>query len=348
VGHLARKVVRRGGDANRPDANGSSGTRGRLTALARTAAHRALLYPDPQIGWYPGALRAGRELLREQRFDAIYSSSNPITAHLVARALSRRAGLPWVAEFRDPWSFLLPKRPHRARAERLERRIAQEATTLVMPTPKWATHFGQVWGREVAVVPNGYDRELDPAPRPTPPVMTHLGTYYPERQDFGLLWSAIAEIRANDPESAPVIRFVGDLPHAARGELERAGIADLVEVTGFLPHEQAKAQLAASSVLLGVDVEGDGPVELGVVPAKLYEYLASDVPIVYVANPGSDAAAILKDVPGCHVVQKGDLEGARNALLHAFAPDRFPRAASAFSRSSAARKLRDVLDGAVR
>jgi hypothetical protein len=320
---------------------------GKALVPLRSAAHRVLLYPDPQIGWYPGAVKAGSRALREQQFDAIYSSSYPITAHLVARTLSRRASLPWVAEFRDAWSVSLPQRPHRRRAERLEQHIAQEATGVIMPTATWAAHFGQLWGREVAVVPNGYDRKLESAPRPSPPVITHLGTYYPGRQNLSVVWKEIARIRAEDPASAPTVRFVGELPSHGQAEVELAGIADLVEVTGFLPHEEAKTMVAASSVLLGVDVNGEGPAALGCVPAKLFEYLASDVPIVYLANPGSDAAAILGDMAGCYVVEKGHSKSARKALLDALSAGRIPRESSAFSRGAAARQLHAVLDGAL-
>src|SRR3954451_14101276 len=59
--------VRANGDGNGP---------------ARTAARTAgrLLYPDPQIGWFPGAIAAGRRVVRRHSFDAILSSSFPITA----------------------------------------------------------------------------------------------------------------------------------------------------------------------------------------------------------------------------------------------------------------------------
>src|SRR4051794_15968312 len=55
--------------------------------LLRGAAHRFLYRPDAQIGWYPSALRAGRRALANGRFDAILSTSVPMTAHLIARRL---------------------------------------------------------------------------------------------------------------------------------------------------------------------------------------------------------------------------------------------------------------------
>ena len=62
---------------------------GPVTRRIRDLVRRYVYRPDPQIGWYPFAVQAGRAILRESRFDAIFSSSFPITAHLVARRLHR-------------------------------------------------------------------------------------------------------------------------------------------------------------------------------------------------------------------------------------------------------------------
>src|SRR3954452_11809910 len=94
----------------------------RARVAVRSAARAALYFPDAQVGWYAPALVTARRALREHRFDAIVSSSFPITAHLVARRLHRRMRIPWIAEFRDPWSAELARRGDPAtRAARLER-----------------------------------------------------------------------------------------------------------------------------------------------------------------------------------------------------------------------------------
>jgi glycosyltransferase involved in cell wall biosynthesis len=320
---------------------------GRAREALRAAAHR-LIYPDPQVGWLPEAVRAGRRALRAHRPDAIYSSSYPITAHLIARTLSRSAGLPWVAEFRDPWSTSLPPRPHRRRAERLERRIANEAARVVMPTPTWARHFGELWGRAVAVIPNGYDRRLQALAPPPRPVLTYLGTYYPRSQDLRGLWRELARMRDADPQVTPIVRFVGRLSESGRAEIQMAGVSDLVEETGLLPHDEAIGRLASSSVLIGADVAGSDPVALGRVPAKLFEYLASDVPILYLANRGSDAASMLMDQPGCHVVYGGNKGGVRKGLGAALQDSLQRREVERFSRRARAAALAATLDDALK
>src|SRR5579864_4360237 len=60
--------------------------------------------PDHQVGWIAHAKRAGAKLLAQRNFDLIYASGPPFSTFVIARSLSRRLGVPWVAEYRDAWS----------------------------------------------------------------------------------------------------------------------------------------------------------------------------------------------------------------------------------------------------
>ena len=85
----------------RPSASGT-GVRGMLNQAWRTYVELAWI-PDEQIGWAPGAIAAGIGANADDPVDAIYSSGPPWTSHLVAAAIQGLTGLPWVADFRDPW-----------------------------------------------------------------------------------------------------------------------------------------------------------------------------------------------------------------------------------------------------
>ena len=82
----------------------------------RSLVARWLLPVDEQIGWLPLAARGGSQMLRATQFDLLLSSSAPYTSHLIAARLKDSAGLPWIADFRDPWigniSSAYPTRLH--------------------------------------------------------------------------------------------------------------------------------------------------------------------------------------------------------------------------------------------
>ncbi len=60
---------------------------------------------SPWLGWYRQPVSTGLELMTKDRFELIFSSFYPPTSHLVASRLHQQTGIPWVAEFRDPWSL---------------------------------------------------------------------------------------------------------------------------------------------------------------------------------------------------------------------------------------------------
>jgi glycosyltransferase involved in cell wall biosynthesis len=323
---------------------------GPLRRLARDAARRWLYRPDPQIGWYPFAVRAGRRALREERFDAVFSSSFPITAHLVGRRLHRDSGLPWVAEFRDPWTDVIADgEPRKAREVARERSIVEEATRVVTVSEAWAALFRGKGARDVAVVTNGYDAaDLAPGRPPDGIVVTYLGSFYSDRQDLSAVWPALRRIWDTSPSRRFRLRFVGDLDPGLRREIATHGLEEALEVTGFLPYREALARTADSSILLGAGARDERPILKGLIPAKLFEYLGTGLPILYVGDPGSDAALLLARQPGCFVVAPGDGASVERALRQALDTPRLARDLQAYTRRALAARLAVILDDACR
>jgi len=343
LSRLGKQGLRAGGDDTRP------ATPGPVRSLARDLARRWLYHPDAQIGWYLGAAWAGRRLVREGRFDAIYSSSAPMTAHLVGRTLHRSSGIPWIAEFRDPWSAWIGGENRRdvRRAERLERSIASEASAVVMTSPSWARQHSERWGREVITIPNGFGYV---PPRSAPGdelVVGFLGTYYPGRQDLCAVWNALARLTA-DGSSPPVrLRVVGEAPQPMRAELQAAGIEPLVEVTGFMPYEESLRHMASSSVLVAAGPAWSrGPLGAGWLPAKLFDYLATGLPIVWLGATPNDGASMLADQSGCHILGVDNVDEVA-AVVREEHGKRYRRDVEGLSRRNRTRALADLLDGLV-
>ena len=103
-----------------------------------------LFIPDSRIGWKPQAIRMGSALIRDARPDIIFSSAPPYTPHLIARDLKRMHGIPWVADFRDPWLEnhaynRVPRLPWvKQYNRRLEQGVLQEADCITCANPRFA------------------------------------------------------------------------------------------------------------------------------------------------------------------------------------------------------------------
>src|ERR1700722_5120786 len=60
--------------------------------------------PDEYWGWYFPAIRAAEKLIKTEPIAAVLSTGPPWTAHLIARHLKKKHHIPWLADFRDPWT----------------------------------------------------------------------------------------------------------------------------------------------------------------------------------------------------------------------------------------------------
>ena len=96
---------------------------------------------------------------------------------------------------------------------------------------------------------------------------------------------------------------MGEVSAAMRGELRRWGIEHLLEVTGFLSHEESLRSIASASVLLAAGpARGHGAAGEGWLQAKLFEYLATGLPILWVGSAPNDGASLLARHAGCRML----------------------------------------------
>ena len=239
-------------------------------------------FPDRQGGWLPFLRRAGGELLKRRGFDLIYASGPPFTTFVAASRLSRRFGVPWIAEYRDGWSHYsyTPKPEWRERIDAfLERRITGSATGLVAVSQPWADYYEAQFHKPTAAIYNGFDpvqRAASPrVSRPGLPVsIVHMGTIYPGLRDPSLLFEAIR--LANLTPGEVEVAFYGAGGNTVLPLAARHGVQDFVKVPPRVPYQRALEIQAASDVLLLLQ----SPADMANVPAKTFEYFAARRPIL--------------------------------------------------------------------
>ena len=323
----------------------------------------AVLLPDSYIGWYPFAVRAALELAGEDPVDAILSTSPPESTHLAARTVHRRTGLPWVADFRDPWMNLhLLEPPSAWHAEihrRLERSVCAGARVIV--TTRW--HEARLRdahpGARITRVSNGYDGEemagLDAAPPATGPLaIVHAGMLTQRRSATPFL-EALARVVATDPalRSGLRVEFIG--PREDENELSaaRLRLSDVVAFRDPMPHaEILRTERSAHILLL---VKHDNPRYDGLVPGKLYEYIGLRRPVLALAPPG-EARDLVTSLRRGEVAAPADVDDIERALRAMIAHHRAGALESAydlsvrpeFDRARLAGDVAAVLDTAVK
>ncbi|MEJ2722867.1 MAG: glycosyltransferase [bacterium] len=283
-GQAILSAVRRGRERPR-----EAGVRSSRAFAAMRKIGAAFLIPDTYIGWYPFAVREGRRVLGEKRIDAIYSTSPPETSHLIADKLHELSGLPWVADFRDPWMnlHLLPRptRWHDSLHERLERKVCSRASVVV--TNRW--HHELLRERypglkRIAIIPNGYDpAEMESVAHVAPPEeefqIVHAGMLTQKRSAAPFLKGLQMFLDAN-PGAARRCRvmFIGPRESDNDREAERLGLTGVVAFRGAVAHDEALKIEKASHILLLI--KHSNPLYDGIVPGKLFEYIGLCRPIL--------------------------------------------------------------------
>ncbi|WP_226163193.1 glycosyltransferase family 4 protein [Hymenobacter terricola] len=265
-----------------------------------------LFIPDPRRGWNRHALAAVEKLLATgETFDAVLTSSPPHSTQLIGLELKKRHGIRWLADMRDPWTDIyyykdLHHTPLAAWLDaRYERQVLTQADAVLVTSPETKRLFQAklpaLPSAKFHVLPNGYDESdfCKPSQPPTSCLrITHTGTIT-ELYRIGQLLTALATCAAAHPDVPVQLRFVGQVSAQLRGQIERAGLLPITEFIAFVPHDKSVEYLLSASVLLMAIP--DVPRNFGILPGKVFEYLAANKPILCVGPTGSDADNLLQE-----------------------------------------------------
>jgi hypothetical protein len=267
------------------------------TRLLIGLARSILYFPDRAIGWFPKALIAAHRLQRENGFCAVLSSAMPASAHLVACMLSQKYNIPWLADYRDPWTGNKYARYGRIRTAAdalLERRTIRSASALTTVSQSCARILEQLHQRPVTVIPNTYD-PMDfqgiAAEAPRSFSVCFTGSLYGGTRSPEIIFRAVARLRdAADPLAEAIsFHFYGADSHRVRPIATHYGLGDRIFCHGLVEHVAAlQAQRSAAVLLILLWFESGASDEMG---SKIYEYLGAGRPILAI-GPSSSA---LKD-----------------------------------------------------
>lgn len=297
----------------------------------RGSTLRLLSIPDRWVSWWLGAVPAGLRLVLRHRPRVIWSTYPIATAHLVALTLHRMTSIPWIADFRDPMvddGYPAPgaiRRAHRW----IERQAAQRASRLVFTTSSAAHDYlrrhSAVPAGRCLVIPNGFDEPdfleiprsaASPVPASRPLRLVHAGFVYQDDRDPRPLFRALARLQKDghlEPGTLRVdLRAPGTVEYCEE-LIQSFGLERTIFVLPPLPYREALRDSAGADALLLLQ----GASCNHQIPAKAYEYLRLNRPILALTPPDSDTSALLRECHGATIVSLAD-EDAIHAALPAF------------------------------
>lgn len=313
--------------------------------------------PDARKFWIKPSVKFLTAYLKNNPVDAIISSGPPHSMHLIALGVKKRSGIPWIADFRDPWTKIdyynelnLSEKAN-IKHHTLEKKVLCSADKVVTVSKHWADDFNII-NNNTVVITNGFDEDdfsknnivTDPGF-----ILHHSGMINKARNPE-MLWEVLSELCQEDEDFNKVlkIQLAGKIDFTVTESIKKYNLQDKLQYIEHLPHSEAvKAMQRAPVLLLLLNDSHD---ILGRIPAKLFEYLAARRPVFAVGNKNGDAAQIIHETHAGIVAEMGNKNDIREkviSLFELFKKDELninSTEIEKFSRRENAKKFADILD----
>ncbi|MBN2615062.1 MAG: glycosyltransferase [Bacteroidales bacterium] len=260
--------------------------------------------PDARKFWIKPSVRQLSQWLKEHPVDVIVTTGPPHSVHLIGLKLHRKLNIPWLADFRDPWTNidfydqLKLSRYADKKHHRLEQDVLTSASAVTIVSPGMDSDFKKIVDRDYVVIPNGFDRDDLKLKHPVEPdrkhfTLSHIGSLTKTRNADNL-WKVLGELvhEDEDLDRQLVLKNVGKIDVHAVDSITKHGVDKYLQRVDYIPHEEVIAEQQKASVLLLLI--NNTPNAHLVLTGKIFEYLASGRPIICIGPVWGNAAEIVR------------------------------------------------------
>ena len=306
--------------------------------------------PDARKGWIPFAVKEANKILKAERIEKFITTGPPHSTHLVGLKLKKKFDLKWWADFRDPWTDIFYNTSFFRSAKTISKDQALEKEVLQKADGVITTLAGKFHEQlkdkapkqNFSVIPNGYDSELMKNIK----VKAKKGDFHivytgllTQNQDYEMLLKVIDKCSktlnihfslAGNIHIDIIKKITDVLPNA------------IVEYLGYITHHNAIALMKSADLLLNFVFKG---AEHQMISGKLLEYIATEVPILSIGNPKSEAGLFLNKGSHSWMVEKDNKSKMQSILKTLFdkkVKNKFPKL-SQWSRLSLTKKLSKII-----
>ena len=256
--------------------------------------------PDARIGWVNPSINYLKSYIETHHIDTVITTGPPHSVHLIGLGLKKMLAIRWIADFRDPWTSIGYHKELKLSAKAaeqhklLEKRVLTQADEIIVTSPTTKKEFEQITNQPIQVITNGYDVEyVEKRPLDNKFSLAHIGSLLSERNPR-VLWKALRELVKEDEQFAKdfELKLVGKISKEVLDAIEEFKLTPYLNNMGYVSHKEALIQQRTSQVLLLIEI--DSYLTKGIIPGKLYEYMAAERPILGIGPEDADFAYILK------------------------------------------------------
>ncbi|RNC85565.1 MAG: hypothetical protein ED557_01985 [Balneola sp.] len=243
-----------------------------------------------------------KSVIEEVKPDVVWTTSDPWSGGYIAGKIAKKLKLPWVADFRDPWTLCKVRFPKKGffarniekRAEAWMVRKADYMTFTAKKTEKlYLNEYPKLKGRTTTIYNSfqGQPYQSIPAILSKNLEVFFMGSFR-ELSTASLIIEVLAIVKEKNPE---VLKYINIHSYAELSgeDLDaaiEAGVHDRFIVRDKVPFELVQKEIANADILL----LSTHPDRKEIVPAKLLDYLVSNRPILSLVQ-NDEIATILEE-----------------------------------------------------
>lgn len=257
--------------------------------------------PDARVFWVKPSVLFLEKYIKENEIDTIITSGPPHSLHLIGLALKERTKVQWLADFRDPWTTIgyhsqlkLSASASRKHKE-LESIVLNGADTILVTSNTTKKEFEALTSKPIEVITNGFDVEkVEKQPLDEKFSLAHIGSFLSERNPR-ILWKCLKEIIKENPDFKKdfELKLIGAVSQEVLDAISEFRLDSYVSNLGYVSHKTAVEHQRKSQMLLLIEINSEDT--KSIIPGKLFEYMASERPILAIGPEGSDFATIIKE-----------------------------------------------------
>lgn len=286
--------------------------------------------PDKNITWYPAALEKAKEIISEESIDLVYTDSPPNSTALLGYKLKEIYNIPWIADFRDPWSLddlayeNMGSSIHESAREMdmvLEKIILEKCDQLIVVSEKLKEKYINrlhIPDNRISVIRDGYDegdfqdvvpeKEADKEFFNIKYMGSFYGSYNPsvflKALDHLVTGHGVSDIRFH------VIGHGSKWIRQNRDKFNLHRLEPFIKTEEHMDLKQCLSRMLNSDLLLAVS-----PPEMDYnVPQKIYTYMKLGAPIFAVMPEKGEAASIIREAGAGYIVDSKAVHQVKNKL----------------------------------
>ena len=256
-----------------------------------------------------------------EEIDVVVSTFGPAASHLIAFDLKKmNPRIKWIADYRDLWSNghlanISSKQREIARSVEVDS-VGRHADAVTSVSDDLLVQLQDLLGLDGAVMPNGFDGCFNKKSASKGDIdgyrkcmkIVYTGMIYRGHRDPVPLLEALERLVDTGmlPVGAVSIEFYGSRNEVAEELAENKRWSSFIKIMGHVDRDAAiVAQRSADLLLL---LESPEPIARGVVPAKVYEYIFSGVPILSLGSAFDSEIVSLLNETGTGLACGNDIE----------------------------------------